>query len=48
MTTALPTNPTDRVAHILALMKQGDDAVNRRDKSGMDGAHHPDGRAHHG
>lgn len=40
-------NPnTDRVAHILALMKHGDDAFNRRDKAAMDAAHHPEMVAH--
>jgi SnoaL-like polyketide cyclase len=36
----------DRVAHILALMKDGDDAFNRRDKAAMDAAHHPEMVAH--
>ena len=33
---ATDTPNTDRVAHILALMKHGDDAFNRRDKAAMD------------
>jgi hypothetical protein len=37
---------TDRVPHILALMKHGDDAFNRRDKAAMDAAHHPEMVAH--
>ncbi len=38
--------PTDRVAHVLALMKKGDDAFNRQDIAGMNAAHHPDIIAH--
>lgn len=41
-----PTETTERVSHILALMKQGDDASNRRDKAGMNAAHHPEMIAH--
>ena len=37
---------TDRVAHNLELMKQGDDAFNRRDRAAMDAAHHPEMVAH--
>lgn len=33
---------TDRVNHILAMMKAGDDAFNRQDIAAMDAAHHPD------
>lgn len=33
---------TDRTAHLLALMKKGDDAFNARDAAGMDVIHHPD------
>jgi ketosteroid isomerase-like protein len=40
------TNTTDRVAHILELMKEGDDAFNRHDFAGMKAAHHPDMIAH--
>jgi ketosteroid isomerase-like protein len=40
------THTTDRIAHILGLMKQGDDAFNRRDKAAMDAAHHPEMVAH--
>ena len=43
---ATDTHTTDRVTHILALMKQGDDAFNRRDKAAMDAAHHPEMVAH--
>jgi hypothetical protein len=42
----MATDTTDRVSHILALMKQGDDAFNRRDRAGMDAAHHPEMVAH--
>jgi hypothetical protein len=42
----MATDTTDRVSHILALMKQGDDAFNRRDRVGMDAAHHPEMVAH--
>lgn len=31
-----------RTAHLLALMKQGDDAFNARDFAAMDAVHHPD------
>jgi hypothetical protein len=43
---ATETPTTDRVAHILTLMKRGDDAFNRRDRAGMDAAHHPQMVAH--
>jgi len=43
---ATKTDTTDRVAHILALMKHGDDAFNRRDRAAMDAAHHPEMVAH--
>ncbi len=33
---------TSRTAHLLALMKQGDDAFNARDFAGMNAVHHPD------
>jgi ketosteroid isomerase-like protein len=33
---------TTRTAHLLALMKTGDDAFNARDMAGMDAVHHPD------
>jgi ketosteroid isomerase-like protein len=33
---------TDRTAHLLALMKQGDDAFNAHDAAGMNAVHHPD------
>jgi ketosteroid isomerase-like protein len=44
----MATDPhtNDRVAHILELMKQGDDAFNRRDKAAMAAAHHPEMVAH--
>lgn len=35
-----------RVAHHLSLMKDGDDAFNRRDVPAMNAAHHPDMVAH--
>lgn len=35
-----------RSAHILALMKKGDDAFNERDFAGMEAVHHPDLVAH--
>jgi ketosteroid isomerase-like protein len=35
-----------RVAHQLLLMKEGDDAFNRRDAAAMNAAHHPDMVAH--
>jgi ketosteroid isomerase-like protein len=31
-----------RTAHLLALMKKGDDAFNARDVAGMNAVHHPD------
>jgi ketosteroid isomerase-like protein len=36
------TDAGDRTAHLLALMKQGDDAFNARDVAAMDAVHHPD------
>lgn len=36
------TSTTDRTAHLLALMKAGDDAFNTRDLAAMDAVHHPD------
>jgi SnoaL-like polyketide cyclase len=44
MTTATGNN--DRTAHLLALMKKGDDAFNARDFAGMNAVHHPDMIAH--
>jgi hypothetical protein len=35
-----------RTAHLLALMKKGDDAFNSRDVAGMNATHHPDMVAH--
>jgi hypothetical protein len=35
-----------RTAHLLALMKKGDDAFNSRDVTGMNAVHHPDMIAH--
>jgi hypothetical protein len=32
----------DRTAHLLALMKKGDDAFNARDFAAVDAIHHPD------
>jgi len=43
---ATQTHTSDRVSHILALMKEGDDAFNRQDAAAMDAAHHPDMVAH--
>lgn len=43
---AMATDTPDRVSHILALMKHGDAAFNRRDTDGMDAAHHPAMVAH--
>ena len=39
---------TSRTAHLLALMKKGDDAFNSRDVAGMNVTHHPDMIAHVG
>jgi hypothetical protein len=36
------TQTTTRTAHLLALMKKGDDAFNARDFEGMNAVHHPD------
>jgi len=33
---------TSRTAHLLELMKKGDDAFNSRDVAAMNAAHHPD------
>jgi len=33
---------TSRTAHLLALMKNGDDAFNARDFAAVDRVHHPD------
>lgn len=35
-----------RTTQLLALMKQGDDAFNRRDFAGLEAVHHPDITAH--
>jgi hypothetical protein len=40
MTTS--TRNTSRTAHLLALMKKGDDAFNARDFAAVDQVHHPD------
>jgi ketosteroid isomerase-like protein len=37
---------TNRTAHLLALMKKGDDAFNARDVAAMNATHHPDLIAH--
>jgi hypothetical protein len=37
---------TSRTAHLLELMKKGDDAFNSRDVAGMNATHHPDISAH--
>lgn len=36
------TGAQERTAHLLGLMKQGDDAFNARDVAAMDAVHHPD------
>src|SRR5256886_10396616 len=36
------TNGTSRTAHLLALMKKGDNAFNARDFAAVDTVHHPD------
>jgi ketosteroid isomerase-like protein len=43
---ATTTPNADRTAHLLALMKKGDDAFNARDFAGMKAVHHPDMVAH--
>ncbi len=43
---ALTTQPTERTAHLLALMRRGDDAFNARDFAAMDAVHHPEMIAH--
>src|ERR1700742_9775 len=35
------TNDTSRTAHLLALMRKGDDAFNARDFAAVDEVHHP-------
>jgi hypothetical protein len=40
------TQNFSRTAHLLALMKKGDDAFNSRDFAGVDAVHHPDMIAH--
>jgi ketosteroid isomerase-like protein len=40
------TTNTSRTEHLLALMKQGDDAFNARDFAAVDAVHHPDMIAH--
>ena len=42
----ITTSSTDRTAHLLALMKKGDDAFNSRDFAAMKAVHHPDMIAH--
>jgi ketosteroid isomerase-like protein len=42
----ITTSSTDRTAHLLALMKKGDDAFNSRDFARMNAVHHPDMIAH--
>jgi hypothetical protein len=39
---AATTDTTSRTAHLLALMKKGDDAFNDRDFAAVDEVHHPD------
>jgi ketosteroid isomerase-like protein len=43
--TATTDNP-GRTAHLLALMKQGDDAFNSQNVAAMNAVHHPDMTAH--
>src|SRR3954453_23324792 len=43
---ATTTIDTSRTAHLLARMKEGDDAFNARDVAAMDAVHHPDMVAH--
>ena len=43
---ATPTHPSNRVAHVLRLMKEGDDTFNAQDFAAMNAAHHPDMVAH--
>ena len=40
------THSTSRTAHLLALMKKGDDAFNARDFAAVDEVHHPEMVAH--
>ena len=40
------TDNATRTAHLLALMKKGDDAFNARDFAAVDTVHHPDMIAH--
>jgi hypothetical protein len=40
------THNISRTAHLLALMKKGDDAFNARDFAAVDAVHHPDMVAH--
>ena len=40
------TDNTSRTAHLLALMKKGDDAFNARDFRAVDAVHHPNMVAH--
>ena len=39
---ATTTQDTSRTAHLLARMKEGDDAFNARDFTAVDAVHHPD------
>ncbi len=41
-----PAQLSARAAHVLLLMKNGDDAFNRQDIAAMNAAHHPDMIAH--
>lgn len=43
---ATTTHNTSRTTHLLALMKEGDDAFNSRDFAAMSAIHHPDMVAH--
>jgi ketosteroid isomerase-like protein len=46
VSTSITAPGTHRTEHLLALMKQGDDAFNTRDFAGMDAVHHPGIVAH--
>jgi len=43
---ATTTDHASRTAHLLALMKRGDDAFNSRDFAAMSAVHHPEMTAH--
>ncbi len=43
---SISTQPSGRTAHVLSLMKQGDDAFSRQDIDAMNAVHHPAMIAH--